>query len=75
MYALDQAEELSLTGWIKNLADGRVEIVAEGEETDVEAFAEWCKTGPESADVAGVKVTYSDPTDEFDEFVIRYASK
>jgi acylphosphatase len=72
MYAVDQAAELNLTGWIRNLHDGRVEIVAEGEETDVEAFVEWCKVGPESAEVAVVKTAYFESTGEFDSFTIRY---
>ena len=72
MFAVDQAEQLNLAGWVKNLSDGRVEVVAEGEETDVEAFVDWCRTGPESAEVAGVKATYSDPGEELDSFTIRY---
>lgn len=72
MYAVDQAEELNLTGWVRNLPDGRVEIVAEGEETDIVAFCEWCRSGPESAQVAGIKTAFSDPCGEFDSFNIRY---
>lgn len=73
MYAVDQAEELNLTGWVRNRDDGCVEVVAEGEETDVDAFVEWCKSGPESAEVSATRVTFSEPNEEFDAFTIRYS--
>jgi len=74
MYAVDQAEDLSLTGWVRNRADGKVEIVAEGEESDIEAFLERCRTGHDAAVVAEVRTAYSEPTGEFDSFTIRYGS-
>ena len=70
--AVDEAERLSLTGWVRNRADGKVEIMAEGEETDIDAFLEWCKTGPDSADVTSVKTVNAEPTGEYDSFSIRY---
>ncbi len=74
MYEVDKAEDLSLAGWVRNLDDGRVEIVAEGEEADVEAFADWCKSGPESAGVSHSRVSYSEANDEYDGFNIRYTN-
>jgi len=72
MCVVDQAEGLKLTGWVRNRADGKVEIMAEGEETDIDAFLEWCKTGPDSADVTGIKTVNVEPTGEYDSFSIRY---
>lgn len=72
IHSVDRAEKLNLVGWVKNRDDGCVEIVAEGEETDVEAFCEWCKIGPKSANVVDARMTYSDATDEFDSFGIRH---
>ncbi len=66
------ARQLNLTGWVKNLPDGRVEIVAEGEEKKLEEFIKWCHKGPPSAIVDEVKVTYSEALGEFNDFFIAY---
>ena len=44
-YTEKKAKELGLLGWCKNLSDGRVEIVAEGEREKLDKLAEWAKTG------------------------------
>lgn len=54
--ASQQARALGLLGWVRNLADGRVEILAEGEELAVQAFLRWCEQGPPRARVEGVEV-------------------
>lgn len=51
-----QAMNLSLTGWVKNLPDGRVEALAEGPAARVDAFLAWCKDGPPASRVTGVDV-------------------
>ncbi|WP_276301640.1 acylphosphatase [Halorussus lipolyticus] len=66
----DTAREKGVSGWVKNLADGRVEAVFEGPEERVEEMVEWCHTGSPSADVDDVEVEYDDPEDE-DGFRIR----
>jgi acylphosphatase len=50
----EQAERLRLDGWVKNLADGRVEVVAAGEPTALAALARWLWSGPPAARVAAV---------------------
>ncbi|MDD4869515.1 MAG: acylphosphatase [Kiritimatiellae bacterium] len=70
MYACEEAERLGLAGWVRNKADGTVEIVAEGEENDLAAFLCWCRRGPSYAKVTGIIEKYSDVTGEFDEFMI-----
>lgn len=45
-----------LAGWVRNLRDGRVEAVFEGDEEDVEAMAAWCRTGPPLASVDHVDI-------------------
>jgi acylphosphatase len=55
--AYRRAVELGLSGYARNLDDGSVEAVAEGEEADVEAFIAWCRTGPRLARVTRVEVT------------------
>lgn len=65
------AEQLKLTGWVRNLADGRVEIVAEGEEGDLHQLLAWCQQGPPAARVDRVEVKEEAYTGEFTEFFIR----
>lgn len=47
-----QAQQLNLTGWARNLLDGRVEVLACGDKKDVEKLVEWLKQGPELAKVS-----------------------
>jgi len=54
--AKDKAEELGISGWIRNLTDGRVEAVFEGEKEGVDKIVEWCRKGPEHARVTSVEV-------------------
>lgn len=46
-----RADELSLTGWVRNLADGRVEVFATGPKDKIEAFKSWLCRGPDLAQV------------------------
>lgn len=50
------AKSLELTGWVKNTADGDVEIVASGSEKKLSDFEEWCKIGPPQAEVENVSI-------------------
>ena len=67
----DTARDLGVDGWVTNLADGRVEAVFEGADTDVEAMVEWCHEGSPAADVDDVEVTYEEPQG-LEGFEIRY---
>ncbi|MFZ3058454.1 MAG: acylphosphatase [Candidatus Methanoperedens sp.] len=67
----DKADELGLSGWVRNLQDGRVEAVFEGEEGMVEKMVEWCRKGPEYARVTGVKVIPEPYMGEFSGFLMR----
>lgn len=66
-----KAQELGLNGWVRNLWDGRVEAIFEGEETAVRQAVSWCHTGEPPARVEKVEVTYGQPTDQFNSFRIR----
>lgn len=68
----DRAKELGLTGWIKNLRDGRVEAVFEGEIESIGRMLEWCKAGPPYARVKNVEVKWGEYTGEFKHFEVRY---
>ena len=57
----EKAQQLGVTGWVKNNDDGRVEAVFEGEREAVDALLDWCAEGPANAVVASVEVTFVDP--------------
>ena len=65
-----KARELGLRGWVKNLADGRVEGVAEGESEALDALLLWCRQGPDHARVESVEVIErgSIPAAQYDRF-------
>lgn len=60
-----------LTGWARNLMDGRVEIVCEGNRGEVEKLVNWLWKGPEYAEVTDVEVAWEKATGEFSNFDIR----
>ena len=62
----------NVNGWVRNLDDGRVEIVAEGEESNVNTLANWCKTGPANSRVDEFELSEETSTDEFENFEVRY---
>jgi len=66
------AKERGLTGWVKNLPDGRVEAVFEGDSTSVESMLKWCETGAPLARVTRVTVERAPHSGEFDTFRITY---
>jgi acylphosphatase len=57
----EHAEELGLSGWVRNTEDGRVEAVFEGESEAVRQMIDWCESGPSSADVDNVSVEEETP--------------
>lgn len=56
-----RARELGLNGYVSNLADGRVEAFAQGEQADIEAFARWLRHGPPLARVDAVQHVDASP--------------
>jgi acylphosphatase len=56
-----RARAEGLSGWVRNLPDGRVEAVFEGPEETVEEMVRWCRRGPDGADVGRVEVRREDP--------------
>jgi len=57
-FAVEVAEELGITGWVKNLDDGRVEVEVYGVKEKVELMIEQLRQGPPRASVSDVDVTW-----------------
>ena len=66
----EEAHKRKLTGWVKNLYDGRVEAVFEGDEKDVQSMIEWCHRGPPHAMVAHVSAKIEEYRDEYSDFSV-----
>lgn len=58
---VDTASQLGLSGWVRNLPDGRVEAIFEGAREIVEEMIRWCHAGPPAAVVQDVAVEYEQP--------------
>lgn len=67
-----RAEELGVCGWVRNLPDGSVEGLFEGEEAAVNALVAWSRTGPPAALVERVDTLPDEYRGEFTGFSIRY---
>lgn len=70
-YAQKKAQELGLTGWVRNISNGEVEAVAEGEENQLLQFEVWCHKGPPAAHVTHVNSKWLPATGEFSSFSIK----
>jgi acylphosphatase len=66
--AVEAAERLGVTGWVRNLPDGRVEALAEGDQAAVENLVAWCKRGPRPARVDEARVSWEPHRGEFTDF-------
>jgi acylphosphatase len=70
MYTADEAQRLGVSGWVKNLPDGTVEVLAEGDTEKVMALVDWCRHGPSYATVTKMLDEYLEPTGELHGFEI-----
>ncbi|MBD3205122.1 acylphosphatase [Candidatus Bathyarchaeota archaeon] len=66
-----KANQLNVKGWVRNLRDGRVEVLAEGKEEDIDNLINWCHHGPTMANVRDLKVEKTEPTGEFSGFTTK----
>jgi len=66
-----EAQRLKVTGYVRNLLDGRVETVIEGEDICVNKMIQWCEVGPKYARVDKVEVVNEQYRGEFNDFFIR----
>ena len=69
----DQAQILNLSGWVRNLSDGRVEARFEGPPNIIDQMLEWCKVGAPASSVSDLEVSEeAPPTGNSKAFEIRY---
>jgi len=67
----DRAQELKINGWVRNLPDGKVEAVFEGEKENIQQMIDWCHHGPDGAAVSNVDVAREGPSGEYSGFEIK----
>lgn len=71
-YCRARAEQLGVTGFVRNNFDGSVEIIAEGEEKTVRDFTAWCQHGPPASAVHSCEENFEEATGEFKSFTIEF---
>ena len=64
------ASRYGLTGWVRNLSTGQVEILVQGEKDKIEKLINWCKKGPPGAKVNDVEIAWREDLEEQDSFKI-----
>ena len=70
--AEETAHQCQVVGWVKNLRDGRVEVIAEGAEDALTRFLDEIRTGPMKNFITHTDISWSETSDTFDDFEIRY---
>jgi len=71
-YTRDAAQSIGVTGWVRNLSDGRVEAVFEGESDKVERMIEWCREGSPMSRIESVDLLEEVYTGDFDRLAITH---
>ncbi|MFH1055859.1 MAG: acylphosphatase [Candidatus Altiarchaeota archaeon] len=67
-----KAQASGVFGWVRNLGDGRVEAVFEGEESAVKGVVKWCKKGPDGSVVDELNVKWDEEPEGLREFSVKY---
>ena len=70
--AMDKANDAGVSGWARNLPDGRVEAVFEGEPGSVREMVAWCRRGPPGSRVMDVEVRWSEKPEDIKGFTVKY---
>jgi acylphosphatase len=67
-----KADEVGVTGWVRNTDDGNVEAVFEGEKTQIDEMIAWCWIGPQRAQVTDIKMLPARSDESFTCFTVLY---
>ena len=70
-FVRQKALEMQISGWVKNTSDGKLEIEAEGENQNLDAFIEWMRIGPSRAIIRSFSNSEITPIRNFTNFIIR----
>ncbi len=70
-YVLRKANELSINGYVRNLKDGDVEILAQGTHNSIDKLIEFIKSNPGSSFVTDIELDWKEPETHFSNFQIR----
>ncbi len=71
-FTYQKAQQLKVTGWVKNLPDGSVAVVAEGERGELEILIAELKTGPRFGAVHNVDLKWAEPTAQYSSFEVQF---
>lgn len=71
-YTQQEAKRLGIVGWVRNRMDGSVEVIAQGQREQLDAFNRFLHKGPPSARVEEVIIEWQPVTKSFDDFSIRF---
>jgi acylphosphatase len=66
-----QADDLGLTGWVRNCQSGQVEVIVEGADAAINELISWCRTGSSMARVTDVRIDFDDYRGEFVGFRVK----
>lgn len=69
-FVRSKAKELGLAGWVRNLPDSSVEVIAQGSKENIEELIKHCKKGPFISEVENVEVEWENAKEEFSSFEI-----
>ena len=67
----ERAQDLGLSGWVRNLHDGRVEVFVQGDRPSLDVFMSWLELGPSAAEVTEVAIRMAPPRPGFTDFEIK----
>lgn len=70
-FVRQRAAQLAVAGWVRNLKDGRVELMAEGSRADLEALLATVRQGPRGSQVTDVQLEWGDATNELRSFDVK----
>jgi len=70
-FAKYKADEIGITGWVKNTPDGKLEIEASGDSENLQTFIDWMKIGPSRAVIKTANISEITPVRTFTNFSIR----